>query len=471
MKKGAVSLVLVLVMSVILVFLIAGWQSRLLLSMHRTRALSDILVLSYHAESRIYDLAARFIGGFGGAFTFPFETRETLADGTELTTTGSQEGRVQSLSVLARRLFGATRLEMVREDLSTADRFFEDMEVVMSLDCTASMGEPACDTCGSTRMDEQKRAVTNFLDTLETIEGHEMVKIGISVFALRADWLYTSYAADGTPTGTAIRPNAALTLDQVRDAVRSGFGSSGEGESPACKKLLTYTSVGSGVTFMHDYLASTADEGALQIEVLVTDGEPNQRIPHPGCPVNVFCPADGNYCFPTGSNGAQTGWRCPAGSGTTTCTPYARDFLSCALADTNTTWRSEVLGSVLASHTEPTSTPTPRPTFMPTRTPTPFGAPTATPRPTPAISITPRPTATPVPALYGIRNPDVDIYTVTVLDNPPPQVLSIFQTFSTRHYNLSDADRLTEILGEILQEILNSSISYRIQRVVPTPIR
>jgi hypothetical protein len=466
-NKGAVSLLTVMAMTIILVFLIAGGQTRLLLSLHRSRALSDTLILGYHAESKIYDLVARFLGGYAGAFTYPFENSETLSDGTEITTSGEESGRIQTLKVFAKRYFGTSRFEVVREDNTTAENFFDRTEIVMSLDCTGSMGDAACPDCVNTRMDEQKSAVTQFLDTLETIPGHELVKIGISVFAMKADWLYTSYSGDGTPTGTAVRPDSTLSLNQIRDAIRNGFGSSGESDSPACKKLLTYTSVGSGLTFMHDYLRTSEIAGTKQVEVLITDGEPNQRIPYSRCPVNVFCPGDGIYCCPSGSNCYQTNWRCPAGSGTTTCSPHARDFLRCALADTTETWRSEVLGDVLGDSAEPTSTPTPQPTRRPTPTPTPFGAPTATPRPRPSV----RPTPTRVPPFPGIRNPDVDVYTVTVMDNPPPEVISIFEMYATRHYNLADANRLREILGQILEEILHRSESFRIQRVVPTPIR
>ena len=353
------------------------------------------------------------------------------------------------------------------------------MQIILSLDCTGSMGELACPTCATTRMQEQKRAVLQFLDAVENTEGHEKVKLGISVFSMKADWLYTTYAADGTPTGTAVRPDNNLSLDQMRLAVQDGFGISGENESAACKKLNTYTSLGTGLAFMHDYLRTQEVEGVKQVEVMITDGEPNQRTPYAACPVDVFCPGDGTYCCPWGANCSLAGWRCDAGSGTSVCAPYARDFLRCTLADTNSSWGSEVLGSALGVSSEPTSTPTPIPTLRPTRTPTPFGWPTNTPRPTrtptpsgwptiiPPWLITP----SPIPTLYGVRNPDVDVYTVTVMESPPADVLSIFQTYSTHHFNLSEADDLSEILAQILDEIIKSMISYQIRRVVPTPIR
>lgn len=420
--RGAATLILVLIMSVLLVFLIAGWQSRLLLSLHRAKAMSDILILSYHAESKIYDLLAKFLGGYPGAFSFPFSTTETLADGTVLDTEGYESGNFQTLQVGAKRLFGSSKIEIIREDLSSIDKFFQDTQIVMSLDCTGSMGNRACPTCLTTRMEEQTKAVLQFLDAVESTEGHERIQLGVSVFTMKADWLYTSYDGTGNPTGTAVRPDNPLSIDEIKQAVNNGFGITGEAGSPACKKLNTYTSIGSGLSFMHDYLRSVKESDTKQVEILITDGEPNQRIPYSSCPVDVFCPGDGRYCCPSGSNCYLTGWTCPVGQGPGVCTSYARDFLRCTLADTNQSWIQEAGAGAGASH-------------------------------------------------MGVRDPDTNVYTVTVMQSPPAQVLNIFESFATEHYHLSNADKLTEILGLILQEILHSLTNYRIQRVVPTPIR
>jgi len=423
-QKGAVTLILVMLMAVLIVFLIAGWQSRLLLSLHRTRALSDILLLTYHAESKIYDILARFLGGYPNAFDFPFTSDEVLPDGTKLTTTGKEEGNLKTLTVTTKRLFGTTNLEITKEETETESEFLHDTHIVMSLDCTASMGEKACPTCSTSRMDEQKKAVLNFLNELETTEGHERIKVGISVFELKSDWLYTSYAADGTPTGVAVRPDSPLSLNDIRSAVNNGFGHSGDTGSKACRKIFTYTSVGSGLAFMHDYLRTTATENLDQVEILITDGVPNQRIPYSPCPENIFCPGTPGLC------GSVPGWSCLAGKSGSACTPYARDFLRCTLADSGTNWTGEAGAVNGVSNT-------------------------------------------------GARDPEVDVYTVTVLDTPSSsgelenfnKVTSIFDTYSTEYYPLSEADKLSEKLKLILEKIITKVNRYQIKRVVPTPIR
>lgn len=482
-------MVLVLIMSILIVFLIAGWQSRLLLSLHRSRSLSDILVLTYHTESKIYDIIAKFLGGYPNAFSWPFgPDNETLADGTVITTSGVENGRRQTLTVLARRLFGSTKMEVVREDNSDVNQFFQDMEILLSLDCTESMSNPACDGCVNTRMDEQKTAVLNFLRAVEETEGHERVKIGISVFELQARWLNTQYRTDGTPIGVDVRPDNDLSFLEMRQAVETGFTRWGHTGSPACKKVHDYTSVGSGLTFMHDYLRESKTEGVKQVEVLITDGEPNESILYvtesgPKCYPVVFCPHNIDYCCgggPLCGDLGWYGWCSDAYVNDENCAIMGRDFLRCALADTNTEWTSEWENRfVLQASYEPSSTPMPSPTLRPTRTPTPFGAPSSTPRPTRTptpvgwISPTSEPTNTPhpTPAIRGVRDPDVDVYTVTVMESPPPNVMSIFQTYSTHHFNLNEASGLNAILGQILQEIIQSLTSYQIRRVVPTPIR
>jgi len=418
------ALLIVFMASILAVFVTSAWQAQFLYSLKRGKAMSEVLTLGYHAESRLYDVIARFLGGYSDAFTFPINTEETLSDGTKLVTTGAESGDTQTLTVTSKRQFATTKVQLTKVTTTEATTITKPTEIMLSLDCTGSMGSSACSSCSTTRMDEQKKAVNNFLDAVAANPGADKIKVGLSVFAMSGNWLYTSYTPAGVPNGTAIKPDSGLTIAQMKQAVTTNFGSSGEGASLACRSVQTYTSVGTGLGFMHDYRKTVAS-GTDRNEVLISDGEPNQRIPYPGCPVNIFCPGDSDYCCPSGPRCAQTvplssdgtGWTCPVGSGPGVCTPHARDFLRCVLATTDRAW-------------------------VPERAPGPYQ--------------------------QGVRDPEVDAYVVTVLDHPPAAVTSIMNSFATKYYNSASASDLTTILQDIFQEILTSSTTYTFGKVTPT---
>lgn len=63
------------------------------------------------------------------------------------------------------------------------------------------------------------------------------------------------------------------------------------------------------------------------------------------------------------------------------------------------------------------------------------------------------------------------MYTVAVMEEPPVEVVNMFNDFSTKHYSSETANDLTSILGQIFQEILNRSVRFDVRRVIPSPIR
>ncbi len=592
-RSGITTILVVFLLAMISMFVVVTWQTRLLLGVRRNQSVSDVLGATYRAESEINDIIARFVN-FPN-YVPPYGLSEMwLGNGRRLTINGSSEADVQSLLVSAEWPNAETKIELSRQVVANNEAIVNDAEIVFSLDCTESMGEAACPGCDQTRMEKLKQAVMLFLDTLAGKVGHEKVRVGISVFALKSDWLYTAYDGAGNPLAgsLAVSPENALTIPEIKAAVENGFrdgGSRGDiavTASPACIKMLSYTSIGTGLAFVHDYLRPRKEFGKKQIEILVTDGLPNQRTPYANCPQSVFCPGDGSFC-PGGSSRLLLGenWNCPVGSGTASCEPHARDFLRCTLASSNSTWYPEAGGEVLgllALVGEPTSTPvpvstpkpsptgiptlsvsptsTPGPTPLPLPTPTPLpeycnlsvspmsgiwhrpgtfvytnrsssamtidwrlgcttatcpllgesgvdtllpgesrergwgricarwalnltprncpqrgfvaereNCPTSTPRPTSVPTATPTslPVRIPVSGVRGVRDPEVDLYSVTVIDDPSPQVVSIFQTHSTQYYSSETAEQLSEILQDIFQEILESMTTIRIRRVVP----
>ncbi|HBC72664.1 MAG: hypothetical protein UX91_C0005G0042 [Candidatus Amesbacteria bacterium GW2011_GWB1_47_19] len=425
--NGVAVMMLVLVVSMIAAFMAIAWQSRILLGVYRNKALSDIIAVSYHGESKANDILGKFLGDYPGAFTYNFETPwEDLGDGTQLKVEGKLIDNKETLNITAKRTYASTQYQVTRET-ETFSAEASDAEIVFSLDCTGSMAAAACaDTniCnyqppGSpfyaiTRMDKLKEALIVFLDKLEALPGHEKIKIGLSVFTLKSDWMYTSYAADGTPTGQAIKPDNAISSDipAIKSAVNNFLGRSGEEHSMACKKILTFTNVGGGLIFAHDYLKTRKPLGKKQIEILVTDGWSNQRTPHAGCSQNIFCPGDAIYC-------SGYGYTCPVPL--PNCQMHGWEFTACALASTQQQWQPISFASD--------------------------------------------------PWPVGVRDPEVDMYTVGVYSDPPNYINSAFTNFSNKYFQNDEAFQLPVILSDIFDEILESFTVINVQRLVPSPIR
>lgn len=69
----------------------------------------------------------------------------------------------------------------------------------------------------------------------------------------------------------------------------------------------------------------------------------------------------------------------------------------------------------------------------------------------------------------GSRPNDVNAYTVTVIDSVVAEVGNILNTYSTKYFNQADATKLTEILSNIFDEIVSSTTTINIRRIIPTP--
>lgn len=71
----------------------------------------------------------------------------------------------------------------------------------------------------------------------------------------------------------------------------------------------------------------------------------------------------------------------------------------------------------------------------------------------------------------GVRDPEVDAYVVTIFNNPPQNVVSLFQNYATEggYFNASRASELTGILDNILGRIIEDRSTVTIKRVIPIP--
>ncbi|QQS39035.1 VWA domain-containing protein [Candidatus Woesebacteria bacterium] len=416
-QSGAVILLYVLIIAIIAALLLAVAQSRLLLALRRTKSASDSLVSTYQAESIANDYLARFIGGYLDKDDMPFNESFEIGS-SRIVASGNQLENVQTFLVTSELGYSASKVRAERTIYSLGN--VEKIDIILSLDCTGSMDAGAsCPNCFTrpTRFDAQKEAAINFVNNIKDLENSNKFNIGINVFGIDAKWLVSSRGD--------VSPDAGYTFDEIISALNDGFGSTRQ-ESPACQSVMDSTSVGSAYDMSHKYFADD-NTGTKQIEIVITDGIPNSRVPSSGCPLSVFCPAfpidtiNNNYCDTN-----EYGWQCylyeqyKDGPWDATnfnavaysiCEPLGKDYLKCALAD--------------------------KETYIPGL------------------------------GIYGQRKPETDAYSVTIFNNPPKDVINIFRNYSTNYFNASQADQLPSILSEVLEDIVSERSIVTLHREIP----
>ena len=78
-------------------------------------------------------------------------------------------------------------------------------------------------------------------------------------------------------------------------------------------------------------------------------------------------------------------------------------------------------------------------------------------------------------SFFGVRDPNVKVYAVTVLDSPKnneeeeifTKTVGIFSQYSNSYYNLTNATQLTQILESFLEEIIKENSVITIERIIP----
>ncbi len=428
-QSGAATLLYLMIMAVVISLLAAVTFSRLMGSLKRSQSQADTVVATYEAESEINDLLARLTANLIPENSFPISYSKNIA-GTTINVKGTQNGQVQNIVVTSQRSFAVSRIEATRKIDSV--REVDNVDMILSLDCTGSMDAGAdCENCNTrpSRFDSQTEAADNFVSKLAEISRagtySGRFNLGIVVFGIDSKWL--------TYNGVEVTPKSGLSYDQIRAAISQGFGST-RATSSACAGVMDATSIGTAFTRSHDYFAANKKLKTKQVEIVITDGEPNSRIPYPACGPSVFCPGfpkdrqGNNYCEQN-----SEGWTCynynqykdgpwDADNFNQTaynlCEPLAKDFLSCSIATKDTTI-PPISGTGIRS---------------------------------------------------GSRDPDVDAYAVTIFTKPPRDVVNIFNSYLTQngYYNATRASQLKNILNNVLNEILRDRSTITIKRTPPT---
>lgn len=389
-QRGAATLIFITIVAIIVTLLITVTQSRVLLSLRRTQSAADTVIAGYDAESEAYDVIARLLNGYLSSANIGTTTKQ-FGD-TTLTITGEDTGTQQTVTVTAQRSFAVSKVQAVREVQSIGS--IEDVDIILSLDCTGSM-----DSDTPTRFESLESAAVNFMNNLESRDDADKFHVGVVVFGVDSDWLKYN--------GQDVTPDSGFTLAQVRQAIQDGINRTHD-ESPACIPIMNATSIGTGIIQAHDYFALHKRTSTKQIEIVITDGEPNSRIPDPRCSPDSFCPLNRSMCTSNPYN-----WSCIDPWSQAACNTLGLDFLRCSIADTST--------------------------FVP------------------EIN------------QNGIRDPEVDIYAVTIFAHPPAEVVDAFKAYVTEdgYYNAARAAELTNILDDILKSIVSKRSTVTIKRVIP----
>ncbi len=312
--KGIVSILFVLLMAIIATFILIIGQSRILLAIQRGKSMSDILIGTYHAESKLNDLILKLAKNTINKNDLG---TSTLADGTTLDITEKKKGNERTITITATRPFAVSGLEAIQD--FTPGKSIDSLELILNIDCTGSMNyyDPP-NQSQYTLFDREKIAAMHFIDLLidqKQKDPAKTIKLGLAAFKIDARWI--------------INPTEDLGL--VRSSVDAGMKSDTR-VSSACVGLLENTSIGSAFVLSNSYFRTVEkDPNTKQAVVTISDGRVNASEPNVQCG-SFYCPYTWT-CTP------PNGWQCTRDSSGKyiqgdACRPYALDFLRCSLDST-----------------------------------------------------------------------------------------------------------------------------------------
>ncbi|OGM31993.1 hypothetical protein A2803_02795 [Candidatus Woesebacteria bacterium RIFCSPHIGHO2_01_FULL_44_21] len=308
LQNGAITAIFLAVVALVLTLILAATQSQLLLSIRRSQSAADILIATYGAESEVNDIMAKLSGGYLADADIA-RTTKNIGD-TTLTIEGEDQGETQIVTVTASRGYAVGKVQGIRRVLSVEE--VDDVELVLTLDCTSSMdARDASASCtGSscpTRFNALEEAAINFVNNIERQEDADKFKLGVAIFGKSSAWLQSN--------GRDITPESGMSFSEIRTAIEAGINTVRRGGQ--CERVLDGTSIGTAYRHGHNYLVTTKNPDTKQIEIVITDGEPNSRTTDSACPPSIAC----------GPNSA--------------CEPAAKNYLRCTLAD-NLTFVPEI---------------------------------------------------------------------------------------------------------------------------------
>lgn len=292
-NRGAVTLLFIMIIAMVLVIIMSAAQSRLLLSLRRSQSAADILIATYRAESEANDVMARLVGGYLPNASFsPYSLN---VDDMRIDIEGEDRGNTQIVTVTALRGFAVGKVQAVRRILSVDE--VDNVEIVLVLDCTSSMNSSS-GTPNQSRFSAQEDAAVNFIRAISLLSDSDKFKVGVGVFGTTSAWLQYN--------GRSVTPGSGLSFQELVAAIEQGFGATRSQSQCGTEGSLGFvedaTSVGTAFRHAHDYLKTTKEEGKKQIEIIITDGEPNSKTADFECPEPDLVCRLGNECEVSAKN-------------------------------------------------------------------------------------------------------------------------------------------------------------------------
>lgn len=322
MKKGVATIIIVIMVSIVALFVLLTWESRLLLSVYRHRSLSDILAANYAAESEMFDVVSKYFNYPNFDVTSDYEKVFGLNNVVRVTQTGDENTR--TLLIKGSWPFAQADLQLTRTKTISSSLGLDRVEIVMGIDCSSSMNEKADSGCQyssgtcAKRIEKIQDALITFMDEIEKVPVADRDKyyVGFLPFKRNAAW--------STFNGTTLYPtNNHVLLDQFlqaddwkdvhttemcKDAALNSTSGSGE------------TNLGTAALKANEYF--TPQPKVKQAFILFTDGLPNTALADARC--------HSSYC--SSNNG---------------CLTESIDYMKCGLAPTDFIWKSNYPGTRL----------------------------------------------------------------------------------------------------------------------------
>ncbi len=313
MKKGIATIIIVIMISIVALFIVFTWQSRLLLAVYRHRSLSDILAADYAAESEVFDLVHRYLKypnfDMGSNYLRNFGPGQSL----QVTATGTSENR--TLDFLARWPYASTSFQLTKTNSGEGTVNFDKVEIAMGIDCSPSMNSKACPTCGTSRIYQLQKALSAFIREITNITPvatRDKFYLGLMPFQRTAAWA-TDSLGQVKPTND---------LSRLQNLVDNSGTWNSVSNSPLCRTTGLMDIPGNAGTNLGDsglILNRTYFTDNVRVKkayILFTDGLPNTTRTDLACGVT----------------------QCSEPEDTGACTIQAVNNLKCSLATTNKDW-------------------------------------------------------------------------------------------------------------------------------------
>ena len=328
-QNGITTLILLMLLSVVSIFIITLLQSRIILGLRRSLSSGDTLISSYTAETEINDVLARIIGNYENIEDLD-DYQKDLPDGSRLSVDFETVTGLQTIIATTSRQYAVSKIKAERTIPEINIAQASEVEIVLVMDCTGSMGEKASAGGLSSRFYEQREAVKNFIQGVMTLKDMDRYTLSVAVYGNTTSWYKDS-------SGNPLKSLTGFDdLQKLYNEIHAGFGNPPDkdvniqrGETRCASLVQDYTNTGAGLKIAEEYLDSVAGSKSKAL-ILVTDGIPNSKTKDASCPNDVNCHGSNQACFDD-----------------------SRDYLRCRLADNQSQYTSEVNAQVYSGVRDP----------------------------------------------------------------------------------------------------------------------